>query len=72
MLAELDANTGPGFDHMYADQQVIAHRRAAALMQGFAENGPPGPIRDAAAETLPTVQHHLGDAMTLAQQLATT
>lgn len=72
MLADLQANTGPGFDHMYADQQVIAHKQAEALMQAFSQGGPPGPLRDAAAHTLPMVQHHLGEAMKLAQQLATT
>lgn len=71
MLADLETKTGVSFDHTYADQQVIAHRQAESLLQDFSQNGPAGPLRDAAAHTLPTVQHHLGTAMKLAAQIET-
>jgi putative membrane protein len=71
MLSDLETKTGVSFDHTYADQQVIAHRQAESLLQDFSEHGPPGPLRDFAAHTLPTVQHHLGTAMKLAAELET-
>jgi putative membrane protein len=59
MIADLQGAHGGAFDKMYIDQQVQAHQDALGLMQGYAQTGAPGPLRDAAAKTAPLVQHHL-------------
>jgi len=59
MMADLKAAHGRNFDKIYVDQQVQAHQDALGAMQSYAQNGAPGPIRDAAAKTAPLVQHHL-------------
>jgi putative membrane protein len=59
MMADLKGLHGPAFDKAYMDQQVKAHEDALSAMQGYAQNGAPGPIRDAAQKTAPLVQHHL-------------
>jgi putative membrane protein len=65
MIADLRAAHGDQFDKVYVDQQIRAHQDALGLMQGFAQTGQPGPIRDAAAKTAPLVQHHLDMATAL-------
>jgi putative membrane protein len=59
MISDLSSIRGRGFDKTYVDQQVQAHQMTLGLMQNFAQNGRPGPIRDAAAATAPIVQRHL-------------
>ena len=59
MMDDLKHAHGPDFDKTYIDQQVQAHQMALDLMQGYAQNGRPSPIRDAAAKTAPLVQQHL-------------
>jgi len=59
MISDLRSAHGPDFDRAYIDQQVHAHEQALQLMQNYAQNGHPGPIRDAAQMTAPIVQHHL-------------
>jgi putative membrane protein len=65
MIDDLQNTHGRAFDKIYIDQQVQAHQQALQLMQGYAQNGAPGPIRDAAAKTAPLVQHHLDMAKDL-------
>ena len=50
---------GPDFDHAYIAQQIEAHRMALGVMQAEATGGTDAPIRKAAADTAPIVQHHL-------------
>jgi putative membrane protein len=59
MISDLRGLHGPDFDRAYIDQQVHAHAQALKLMQNYAQNGPPGPIRDAAQQTTAIVQQHL-------------
>ncbi len=59
MIAELKALHGAAFDKAYIDQQVKAHEDTLAVMQGYAQGGPAGPIEVAAKKTVPLVQHHL-------------
>lgn len=59
MMANLRVARGPTFDKLYITQQVQAHQQALALMRTYARNGPPGPIRDAAGQTVPLIEHHL-------------
>jgi putative membrane protein len=69
MLNQLSSARGRMFDRTYMDQQVQAHQDAEQVIGGFAQGGPPGPIRDAAAKTLPIVQHHLEMARQLQRQV---
>jgi putative membrane protein len=59
MMADLKGLHGAAFDKAYIDQQVKAHEETLGVMQGYAQGGEPGPIRDAAQKTVPLVQHHL-------------
>jgi putative membrane protein len=59
MIADLQSAHGRGFNRIYVGQQVQAHQDALGVMHGYAQSGPPGPIRDAAAKTAPLVQRHL-------------
>jgi putative membrane protein len=59
MMASLKSMHGRDFDKTYIDQQVQAHQMTLEVMQGYAQNGRPGPIKDAAQQTTPLVQHHL-------------
>jgi putative membrane protein len=59
LMTDLRGAQGRDFDKTYIDQQVQAHQDALGVMQGYAQSGPPGPVRDAAAKTAPLVQRHL-------------
>ena len=58
-----------GFDKAYAHSQVVAHRRALALMQDYADNGDNPDLKTLAADTAPVVQHHLDMAQKLETEL---
>jgi putative membrane protein len=64
----LDAlrNAGTNFDSVYAQQQVMAHQEALALLQGQAQTGMVASLKAFAAETAPIVETHLEHARTLA------
>jgi len=55
---QLEKATGPAFDELYVKLQTEAHVEAVALFSGFAEEGPAGPLKDFAKETLPTLRTH--------------
>ncbi len=59
MVADLRASHGPDFDRTYLDQQVQAHQQALDLMQAYSSGGDAPPLRQAATEITPVVQHHL-------------
>jgi putative membrane protein len=59
LLSALQSERGRDFDRGYANQQVLAHEQALTLMQGYAEQGPPGPLRDAARTDLAIIRRHL-------------
>ncbi|MBS0295704.1 MAG: DUF4142 domain-containing protein [Proteobacteria bacterium] len=58
MLERLRDAPDDQFDRLYTDQQVAAHMNAAALHEGFAQNGS-GALQQAAIQVQPTVQTHL-------------
>jgi len=64
----LDAlrNAATHFDSVYAEQQVMAHQEALALLKGQAETGTVASLKAFAAETAPIVEAHLEHARTLA------
>lgn len=65
MLAQLNGMRGRAFDRTYIAQQVDAHQNALQLMNGFAQAGEPPPLREAAKNTAPLIQHHLDMARNL-------
>ncbi|MCE6949743.1 DUF4142 domain-containing protein [Cereibacter sphaeroides] len=42
----------------YVDAQVQGHEQAVQLFESFSTGGPDGPLKDFAAETLPTLREH--------------
>ena len=51
--------TENGFDRSYISEQLTAHQDAVELFGDYAANGPTAAVKDFAAKTLPTLQHHL-------------
>jgi len=64
-LATLRGLHGAAFDHAYIDQQIQAHRTALGVMQAYAAGGDNPVLKQAAADTVPIVQHHLAMAQAL-------
>lgn len=65
MLAKLQAATGTDFDTLYSQMQTQAHIEAVGLFSGYASAGADGALKDFAAATLPTLQHHYEMVLTL-------
>jgi putative membrane protein len=57
--------TDQGFDASYVATQLDAHKDAVALFEDYVQNGSPGPVKDFAEKTLPTLKHHLEMATAL-------
>jgi putative membrane protein len=51
--------TEGGFDASYISAQLEAHKEAVALFKDYAANGQTPAVKDFAAKTLPTLEHHL-------------
>jgi len=51
--------TESGFDRAYISEQLTAHQDAVKLFGDYAANGPTAAVKEFAAKTLPTLQHHL-------------
>lgn len=58
MMGRLDATSAAEFDRLFLDMLQTAHREAAGLFQGFAENGT-GSLQAFASDTLPLWEAHL-------------
>lgn len=56
------------FDRLYLTQQVPAHEKALALLQGYAQNGSAAQLQEHARTTAPLVEQHLTRARALQQQ----
>lgn len=61
MVADLRAAKGPAFDRAYLDQQLQSHQQALEVQQGYAGNGDAPPLKHAAEQIVPVVQHHIAD-----------
>ncbi|MGA0608496.1 DUF4142 domain-containing protein [Phenylobacterium sp. VNQ135] len=59
MLKHLQEAADTDFDHMYLDQQRMAHQESVALHKGYAENGDNPQLRSVAMGGLPMVERHL-------------
>jgi putative membrane protein len=64
-LATLKGLHGPAFDHAYIGQQIQAHQTALGVMRAYAAGGDNPVLKQAAADTVPIVQHHLAMAQAL-------
>ena len=62
---KLSALSGAAFDREYMSQMVKDHTAAVALFQGQATSGADADLKNWAAKTLPTLQHHLQMAQSL-------
>ncbi len=62
--AQLDElrQAGDQFDAVYKQQQVAAHEKALALLQGYANSGGPEALTSFAGETATVVEGHLDHA----------
>ena len=60
--------TDKGFDGSYVSEQLAAHKDAVDLFRNYSQKGEPGPLKDFAAKTLPTLEHHLSMVEVLSEQ----
>jgi putative membrane protein len=60
--------TENSFDGSYVSEQLAAHKDAVDLFRSYSQNGQPGPLKDFAAKTLPTLEHHLAMVQGLSDQ----
>jgi len=68
-LAGLQGMNGRDLDQAYARQQMLAHRSALTVQQGYAANGDVPALRRAAAAAVPVITAHLAAAEQLQQGL---
>lgn len=62
MLDRLKAASGAEFDRLFVEQQKAAHRKALALLQGYAGNGGNPALKAFAGKAASAVQGHLDHA----------
>jgi len=65
MLDTLHGLSGAAFAKQYDQDQVDGHKEAVSLFQRYAKGGDNAKLKDWAAKTLPTLQHHLQMAQNL-------
>ncbi|ODP38246.1 DUF4142 domain-containing protein [Sphingomonas turrisvirgatae] len=58
-LEALRAASGAEFDTLYKQQQVAAHQKTLAALQGYASSGDVPSLKTFASETAPVVEGHL-------------
>jgi putative membrane protein len=59
LLEALQDADGDEFEQLYLTDQLAAHEDAVKLFKTYSEQGEPGPLRDFAGATLPTLEEHL-------------
>jgi putative membrane protein len=66
MLQRLQmAGNGAAFDAAYKAEQIAAHQEALTLHRTYAEGGDVPPLRGVAAQAVPAIEMHLGQAQNL-------
>jgi putative membrane protein len=65
MLDKLNGLAGADFAKQYISDQVSAHKTAVSLFQRYADGGHNPQLKAWAAQTVPTLQHHLDMATSL-------
>jgi putative membrane protein len=56
MIGDLSAVQGPEFDRRFVVQQIVAHREAIAMLQGYIQNSDSPALRQLAQQTLAAAQ----------------
>lgn len=69
MIQALRSANGAQFDQTYIQQQVAAHQKALALVQGYAQNGEVPSLKQHATTVSGPIQQHLERAQQLQQQV---
>jgi putative membrane protein len=59
MLDKLKGLNGDDFAKQYVSDQVSAHKTTVSLFERYGKGGENAKLRSWAAQTLPTLQHHL-------------
>lgn len=67
MMTKLQGLSGADFDKEYVSQQVDAHTKTLAALNGYASGGDSTHLKAFARNTAPVVQHHLEMAQKLAR-----
>lgn len=70
MLEALRTASTSAFDRTYVTQQVEAHEKALTLHRSYAASGDKAPLKAAARETIPMVEHHLQDIRSISASVA--
>jgi putative membrane protein len=65
MVQALQGASGADFDRTYLDQQVQAHQKALAMVQGYAQNGDVEGLKKHASTVAGPIQQHLQRAQEL-------
>jgi putative membrane protein len=65
MVQALQGASGADFDRTYLDQQVQAHQKALAMVQGYAQNGDVEGLKKHASTVAGPIQQHLQRAREL-------
>ena len=65
MIQALQGASGADFDRTYLDQQVQAHQKALAMVQGYAQNGDVEALKQHASTVAGPIQQHLQRAQEL-------
>jgi putative membrane protein len=65
LIDDLNSASAEDFDKTYAKQQVDGHQEAADLFKKYAAKGDDADVKQSAAKTLPTIEHHLDEAKKL-------
>jgi putative membrane protein len=65
LIDDLKSASAQDFDKTYAKQQVDAHQQAVDLFKKYAAQGDDADVKQFAAKTLPTIEHHLDEAKKL-------
>ena len=65
MVDKLKGESGADFTSQYHSDQVSAHKDAVSLFDRYAKGGDNAKLKDWAAKTAPTLQHHLDMAQNL-------
>lgn len=68
-MAALQAASGAEFDRLYIQQQIPAHEKALAMVQGYAQSGDVAGLKQHAQTVSGPVQKHLEQARQLQQQM---
>jgi putative membrane protein len=69
-LEVLKAASTSAFDRTYVAMQVEAHEKSLSLHQGYASAGDKAPLKMAAQDSVPMIQHHLQDIRSISADIA--